>query len=106
MIIRSRSSRKCPLAGALASIALALSPVWASDGWPQFRALASGHTDASDLPLTWSEADHIKWKTPLPGDTFQVLAENPLADGCLASPAVAGKALVLRTKTGLYRIEN
>jgi outer membrane protein assembly factor BamB len=41
-----------------------------------------------------------------PADTFQVLAANPLADGCMASPAVVGKALVLRTKTGLYRIEN
>lgn len=41
-----------------------------------------------------------------PGDTFQVLAENPLADGCMASPAVIGRALILRTKTSLYRIEN
>jgi len=41
-----------------------------------------------------------------PGDSFKVLAENPLADGCMASPAVVGKALILRTKTSLYRIEN
>jgi len=41
-----------------------------------------------------------------PGDSFQVLAKNPLADGCMASPAVVGKALILRTKTSLYRIEN
>ena len=36
---------------------------------------------------------------------FQKLAENQLDDGFMASPAVAGKALFLRTKTHLYRIE-
>ena len=41
-----------------------------------------------------------------PGDTFEKLAENTLADGCMASPAVAGNALIIRTKKGLYRIEN
>jgi outer membrane protein assembly factor BamB len=37
--------------------------------------------------------------------TFKVLAENQLENGSLASPAIAGKALFLRTKTHLYRIE-
>ncbi|MBM3834628.1 MAG: quinonprotein alcohol dehydrogenase [Verrucomicrobia bacterium] len=36
---------------------------------------------------------------------FKVLAENKLDDGFMASPAIAGKALFLRTKTHLYRIE-
>lgn len=36
---------------------------------------------------------------------FKKLAENTLADGFMASPAVAGKALILRTKTALYRVE-
>ena len=40
-----------------------------------------------------------------PGRTFQILATNLLADGFMASPAVAGKALILRTKTSLYRVE-
>jgi len=41
-----------------------------------------------------------------PGRRFQVLAVNQL-DGFLgASPAVAGKSLLLRTKTHLYRVEN
>jgi outer membrane protein assembly factor BamB len=40
-----------------------------------------------------------------PGRTFQKLAENKLESGFMASPAVAGKALFLRTKTHLYRIE-
>ena len=37
--------------------------------------------------------------------TFEVLARNELAVGFMASPAVDGKALFLRTKTHLYRIE-
>jgi len=41
-----------------------------------------------------------------PGRTFRVLAVNQL-DGFLgASPAVAGKSLLLRSKTHLYRVEN
>ena len=52
-----------------------------------------------------------------PGRTFEVLATNTLADnapnddsrrgpGFMASPAVAGKALIVRTRHHLYRIEN
>jgi outer membrane protein assembly factor BamB len=36
---------------------------------------------------------------------FKKLAENQLDDGFMASPAIAGKALYLRTKAHLYRIE-
>jgi outer membrane protein assembly factor BamB len=39
------------------------------------------------------------------GRQFAKLAENKLAAGFMASPAVSGKALILRTKTHLYRIE-
>ena len=41
-----------------------------------------------------------------PGATFKVLAKNVLPDGCMASPAVSGKAFIVRTKTGIFRIEN
>jgi len=41
-----------------------------------------------------------------PGDTFKKLAENSLESGCMASPAVVGKSLIVRTKTHLYRIED
>lgn len=37
--------------------------------------------------------------------TYEVLASNRLADGFMASPAITDKALILRTKTSLYRIE-
>jgi hypothetical protein len=35
---------------------------------------------------------------------FKLLAENRLDAGCMASPAVIDDALILRTKTHLYRI--
>ena len=41
-----------------------------------------------------------------PGRTCKVLATNELDGGFMASPAISGRALVLRTKTHLYRIEN
>ena len=40
------------------------------------------------------------------GRAFKVLAENSLDDGFMASPAIDGQALYLRTRTHLYRIEN
>lgn len=41
-----------------------------------------------------------------PGRTFAPIATNTLDIGCMASPAVDGKSLFLRTKTHLYRIES
>ena len=40
------------------------------------------------------------------GRTFESLATSTLDEGFMASPAVSGKALILRTKTHLYRIES
>lgn len=37
---------------------------------------------------------------------FEVVSENQLEGGFMASPAVSGEALFLRTKTHLYRVEN
>jgi len=41
-----------------------------------------------------------------PGRALKILATNKLDDGFMASPAVAGKALYLRTLTHLYRVES
>jgi len=41
-----------------------------------------------------------------PGREYKALAVNTLNGDMMASPAVVGKALFLRTKTHLYRIEN
>lgn len=40
-----------------------------------------------------------------PGRKFEAVASNTLDDGMMASPIVDGRALVVRTKTHLYRIE-
>ncbi len=41
-----------------------------------------------------------------PERKLKILAVNQLDDGFMASPAVSGKALILRTRTHLYRIED
>jgi outer membrane protein assembly factor BamB len=41
-------------------------PLLAEDNWPQFRGPhADGTSKNTGLPTTWSESEHIKWKTPL-----------------------------------------
>jgi outer membrane protein assembly factor BamB len=37
---------------------------------------------------------------------YRPLATNKLDDGCMASPAIAGRSLFIRTKKSLYRIES
>jgi outer membrane protein assembly factor BamB len=41
-----------------------------------------------------------------PGRTLEILATNSLPGGFMACPAVDGKALYLRTKLALYRVES
>src|SRR5262245_26213268 len=37
---------------------------YAGDDWPQFRGPdGTGHSDARDLPLNWSETNNIVWNT-------------------------------------------
>jgi len=50
--------------------------------------------------------DHDNTATVLrPGRRYEILAVNKLDNGCMASPAVVGRAFILRTRTHLYRIE-
>ena len=43
-------------------------PAFPGENWPQFRGPdGQGHSDAKGLPLTWSETQNIKWKTPIHG---------------------------------------
>ncbi|HZS07141.1 MAG TPA: PQQ-binding-like beta-propeller repeat protein [Blastocatellia bacterium] len=53
----------------------------------------------------WFFSEEGKTTVIRPGRTFELLAENQLEDGFLASPAIAGRAFYLRTRTHLYRIE-
>jgi len=50
-----------------------------SDEWPQFRGPGGqGHSDATGLPLTWSEKENVKWKSAIPGEGW-------------SSPVISGK---------------
>jgi outer membrane protein assembly factor BamB len=57
----------------LCAFAIAVSTILASAAnsradWPQFRGPGGdGHTEATGLPLRWSETENIVWKTALPG---------------------------------------
>ena len=49
----------------LASASLAAAAL-AGDNWPMFRGPQNdGHSDATGLPLTWSETENVVWKTAI-----------------------------------------
>lgn len=51
----------------LTIMSLVCSPLNAAD-WPQFRGPGGqGHSDATNLPLTWSETEYVVWKVPVAG---------------------------------------
>ncbi len=59
----------------------------AASNWPQFRGPnGDGHADESKLPVSWSETEHVKWKTPIHGRGW-------------SSPVVWGKQIWLTTAT-------
>lgn len=60
-------------------------------------------TDSDGRPYFFS----VQGKTTVlaAGRDYKELAMNELDSGFMASPAVSGNALILRTKTHLYRIE-
>jgi outer membrane protein assembly factor BamB len=53
----------------------------------------------------WFFSEDGKTTVLKPGRVFEKVGENRLEDGFMASPAIAGKAFYLRTRTHLYRIE-
>jgi outer membrane protein assembly factor BamB len=81
MFMRSRFFTCCTLVASLLPVS-----VLAGDAWPQFRGPNAGHTEIENLPLKWSEKEHVKWKTPLPGVGW-------------SSPVVAGKQIWMTTAT-------
>ncbi len=51
--------------------ALVVSHTKAEENWPEFRGShGDGHSDATGLPLTWSETENIRWKTPIHGKAW------------------------------------
>ena len=53
----------------------------------------------------WFLSEGGKTTVLKPGRAFEQAAENRPEEGFMASPAIAGKAFYLRTRTHLYRIE-
>ena len=52
----------------LAVLVLAASalPALGEANWPQFRGpTGDGRSDATGLPLKWSETENVRWKTPI-----------------------------------------
>jgi outer membrane protein assembly factor BamB len=65
-----RLSPRLVMVGLLAAVCTAVAGGAAADvPWPQWRGPAGeGHAPgAHDLPVAWSETEHVAWKTPLPG---------------------------------------
>ena len=73
--------------GLLVLLAVGASPLPAADNWPQFRGPdGDGHAQAATLATTWSESQHIAWKTPIHGRGW-------------SSPVVWGDQIWLTTAT-------
>ena len=52
-----------------------------AENWPQFRGPSGdGRSDAKSVSLTWSETNHVKWKTPIHGRAWSspVIWENQI----------------------------
>lgn len=81
----------------------------ALNGEEVWRARLGGEYYASPIcgdGVIYSFATDGTAKLYKPGNELSVFAENKLDDGFMATPAADSKALYLRTKTALYRIEN
>jgi outer membrane protein assembly factor BamB len=46
---------------------LVLPTVLFADDWPQFRGSHQGLVLETNLPVSWSATENVRWKTPLPG---------------------------------------
>jgi outer membrane protein assembly factor BamB len=82
--------------------------VEARTGEPVWRQRIGGEYSASPVyadGLLWFFSEDGRAMVLKPGRVFEKVAENRLDEGFLASPAIAGKAFYLRTRTHLYRIE-
>ena len=54
------------IANWIIALAFSATTALAGENWPQFRGPAGdGHSDATGLPLTWSETENVAWKTPI-----------------------------------------
>lgn len=86
-------------------VATCLDPQTGRELWRhRLKGLYSASPTYADNKIYFfSETGHATVIAPTP--QFQLLSESKFDDGFMASPALAGRALYLRSKTHLYRIE-
>ncbi len=78
---------KLTLPAGFAALMLGVFPVLCADHWPQFRGpTGDGHSTAKNLPVTWTETEHVRWKTPI-------------HDKGWSSPVIWGNEIWLTTAT-------
>ncbi len=71
-----------------ASLVLASAAFAAAENWPQFRGpTGQGVSAETDLPLTWTATEHVKWRADVPGEGW-------------SSPVVWGERVFVSTATG------
>jgi outer membrane protein assembly factor BamB len=81
---RTMNRRFAALCALLSALSCSLP---AADHWPQFRGpTGDGHSTAKNLPVTWSETENVKWKTPI-------------HDKGWSSPVIWGNQIWLTTAT-------
>ena len=88
-----------------AGVAGALDPATGADVW---RERVGGNYSASPLLAdgrVYFFSEDGKVTVIAASDKFEKLAEGKFDEGFMASPAVSGKALLLRSKTAVYRVE-
>ncbi|MEO8269141.1 MAG: PQQ-binding-like beta-propeller repeat protein [Aureliella sp.] len=81
----------------------------ALDGQELWRARVGGNFAASPIlagGLVYLFDEEGKTTVIKAGREFVEVSVNELAEGCNASPAIAGDAFIVRTSAHLYRIEN
>src|SRR3954452_20306191 len=64
---------------------LCVSAVGSAEDWPQWRgARGDGSSTETNVPTSWSDTQHVKWRVPLPGKGH-------------GSPIVVGDRIFLNT---------
>jgi outer membrane protein assembly factor BamB len=80
----------------------------AKTGEPVWQKRIGGEYSASPVyadGLLWFFSEDGLTTVLKPGRVFEQVGVNRLGDGFMASPAIAGKAFFLRSRTHLYRVE-
>jgi outer membrane protein assembly factor BamB len=87
-------------------ISLLMALVALTESWPQFRGPdGDGHSGETNLPLTWTESENVKWKVALPGKGWSspVLAGNEIWLTTATEENRSLRALMLEASTGKIR---